>query len=408
MLALASTASAQYISITSQSAIYTEDFNTLSTSGTAQSTLPSGWWISESPGNTTYRAGDGSTNSGDTYSYGTGTNSDRALGGVASGSVVPNFGVRYINNSGSSFSSFSFNLMMEQWRSGGRTGLDSLYFYYSVNNSLDSSGVARVVTGSWTRVAACDMVSKVTQGTAAAFDGNISANRQYYIFTVSGLTVNNGDTLWLRWRDPNVGGSDDGLGIDDYSFSVAAPLPVKWASFTADKNADLTTILRWTTASENNSSHFEIQRSTDNKKFETIGSVKGAGTSIKKINYSFTDVANLSAKTIYYRLKQVDFDGKTDYSKTVSVVNTIAVKGISSTLPNPFNDELDVTITAGSATTATVVIMDMIGKVHHTTTEQLQAGSTKVNINTADMPDGIYFVRVSYNNETFTQKVIKK
>jgi len=205
-------------------------------------------------------------------------------------------------------------------------------------------------------------------------------------------------------RTPNA--SIDGIRVG--LAWTSTPMPVVLTSFTASKNEAEPVMLKWATASEVNNSHFDIQRSIDNKKFETIGSVKGAGTSVKKVNYSFTDAANLSARTVYYRLKQVDFDGKADYSKTVSIVNTVAVKGISSTLPNPFNDELDVTITAGSATTATVVIMDMIGKVHHTSTEQLQAGSTKVNINTADMPDGIYFVRVSYNGDTYTQKVIKK
>jgi hypothetical protein len=212
----------------------------------------------------------------------------------------------------------------------------------------------------------------------------------------------------IALRQGSVGvsaGQIDGLRIS--TIWTNAQLPVTLTSFTATRNDDAT-ILRWATASESNNSHFEIQRSVDNKKFEVIGTVRGNGTSTKKINYSFTDVAVLSAKTVYYRLKQVDFDGKAEYSKTVSVVNTLPSKGISSTLPNPFNDELSVSINAGTATNATVVIMDMIGKVHHTSTQQLQAGSTKVEINTSDMPDGIYFVRVSYNGETYTQKVIKK
>jgi hypothetical protein len=189
--------------------------------------------------------------------------------------------------------------------------------------------------------------------------------------------------------------------------STDAPLPVVISAFTATKNADAT-ILRWSTASEGNNSYFEIQRSTDSKKFEAIGTVKGSGNSSKKVSYSFTDGASFAAKTLYYRLKQVDFDGKAEYSKTVNVSNIAPAKGISNTLPNPFNDELNVTINVASNVTATVVIMDLIGKVHHTSTEQFQAGANKVSVNTTDMPDGIYFVRVSYNGESFTQKVIKK
>jgi hypothetical protein len=184
-------------------------------------------------------------------------------------------------------------------------------------------------------------------------------------------------------------------------------LPVKWSSFNATKNADAS-LLRWSTASETNNSHFEIQRSVDGKNFEAIGKVKGSGNSNRSVNYSFTDKEAATTKTTYYRLKQVDFDGKSEYSKTVSVVNTIAKAGIGATLPNPFNNDLNVTVNASSATVANIVIMDMIGKIHHTSTEQLQSGVNTISINTTDMPDGIYFVRVSYNGETYTQKVVKK
>lgn len=184
-------------------------------------------------------------------------------------------------------------------------------------------------------------------------------------------------------------------------------LPVKWSSFTATKNADAS-LLRWSTASETHNSHFEIQRSADGKNFEAIGKVKGSGNSNKNVNYSFTDKEVATSKTTYYRLKQVDFDGKADYSKTVSVINTIAKAGIGATLPNPFNSDLNISFNAAAAATANLVIMDMLGKAHHSSTEQLQVGVNTINVNTTDMPDGIYFVRVSYNGETFTQKVIKK
>lgn len=184
-------------------------------------------------------------------------------------------------------------------------------------------------------------------------------------------------------------------------------LPVKWASFTATKNTDAS-ILRWSTASEINNSHFEVQRSADGKSFEAIGKVKGTGNSSKTMSYSFSDKDAATSKTTYYRLKQVDFDGKSEFSRTVSIVNTTAKAGIGNTLPNPFSSDLNITVNATVAASATIIIMDMIGKTHHTSTEQLQAGANTINVNTTDMPDGIYFVRVSYNGETFTQKIVKK
>jgi hypothetical protein len=246
-------AKAQYVSILSFGSGYSQDFNTLDTSGTALANIPSGWWIAESPGNFTYRAGNGSSNSGDTYSFGSPSSSDRALGSVASGTVVSNFGSRYINNTGSAITSFSINLTMEQWRSGGRTSLDSLTFLYLINGGVDSAGFVKVNAATWTRRITGDLVSKVTQATAATLDGNLPINKQSYSFTITGITVNNGDTLYLRWRDPNLAGSDDGLAIDDYTFTAFSgapvtlpPTPITSLNITATSQTSLA--LTWTKA----------------------------------------------------------------------------------------------------------------------------------------------------------------
>jgi hypothetical protein len=83
--------------------------------------------------------------------------------------------------------------------------------------------------------------------------------------------------------------------------------------------------------------------------------------------------------------------------------------GLGASLPNPFNNELTLTLNANNtSSTATIVIMDMIGKTHYASTEQLLSGANTITINTTNMPDGIYFIRASYNGQTFTQKVVKK
>jgi hypothetical protein len=184
-------------------------------------------------------------------------------------------------------------------------------------------------------------------------------------------------------------------------------LPVKYTSFTATKQAT-SNLLKWSTASESNNSHFEVQRSVDGKSFETITRVKGNGTTNKVHAYTYQDVAAPVAKTVYYRLKQVDFDGKSELSKTVSVVNIQAQNGINATLPNPFANELSIGVQATTSGVAQIELMDMIGKLHHSSTEALTAGANTIDINTTNVPDGIYFVRVSLNGETFTRKVVKK
>ncbi len=182
-------------------------------------------------------------------------------------------------------------------------------------------------------------------------------------------------------------------------------LPVNFTSFNAIKqNTDA--LLTWSTASEINNNGFAIEKSLDGKTFNQIGFVKGAANSNKLLSYNFTD-NDLSKGTSYYRLKQIDMDGNYTFSKTVTVVNEVAKKA-TRTLPNPFNNELNIHVTADAATTATVEVMDMLGKVHYSGIETLTAGDNKININTSNLTDGIYFVRMNINGELFTQKIIKK
>ncbi|MCU0443084.1 MAG: T9SS type A sorting domain-containing protein [Bacteroidia bacterium] len=183
-------------------------------------------------------------------------------------------------------------------------------------------------------------------------------------------------------------------------------LPVQWRSFTASQTPTGNQ-LRWSTATEVNNNQFEVQRSNNGRTFETIGVVKGKGNSQKVTNYTFTDEV-VTKGTVFYRLKQIDFDGKFEYSKTVSITVATPTSGISQLSPNPFSNEMNVTIKAASSGTASVVVMDMVGKVHHSFTSEVSSGAQTIRFETADMPDGIYFVRATINGETFTQKIIKK
>ncbi len=195
-------------------------------------------------------------------------------------------------------------------------------------------------------------------------------------------------------------------GIRVSTIWANAPLPVKYNSIAASKLAN-SVVINWSTASETNNHHFEIEKSTDNKNFVTIGEIKGNGNSSSMLKYNFID-NELSKGTSYYRLKQVDYDGIFDYSKTVSVVNNSTTKNTSTTLPNPFNNELNIHVTADVTTTAQLEVIDMLGKVHYSGIENLIVGDNKITINTSNLNDGIYFVRTNMNGEISTQKIIKK
>lgn len=197
---------------------YTQDFNTLATTGTSTSNV-TGWGLSESGTNTnfSYAANDGSANSGNTYSFGTGTNTDRAFGGLRSGSLIPIIGGKFINNTGATVSSLIISYTGEQWRSGTASRVDKLDFQYSTDATT-------LANGTWTDVDALDFTS-VNNAATGALDGNLAGNRSAKTFTLNGLSIPAGAIFFFRWTDFDASGADDGLGIDDFSLAPGCTPP---------------------------------------------------------------------------------------------------------------------------------------------------------------------------------------
>ena len=204
---------AQQVVLTTINEQYTQNFNTLASTGTVDvSTLPVGWTFVESGtnANTTYTAGTGSSNAGNTYSFGLDA-SDRSLGGLQSGSLIPTIGSSFVNHTGAIINSLQITYWGEQWRLGfsGR-GSDRLDFQYSLDaTSLNS--------GSWINIDSLDFSSPVSVGTAGALNGNTIHKQR--TFTITGLSIPVNATFFLRWLDFNVTNSDDGLGIDDFALT---------------------------------------------------------------------------------------------------------------------------------------------------------------------------------------------
>lgn len=201
---------------------YSENFDTLASSGTS-STMPAGWSFLETgtSANTVYTAGTGSGNAGDTYSFGATGSSERALGGLQSGNVIPLFGLAILNSAGSTISGLVITYTGEQWRLGAAGRVDRLDFQYSTDATSLSSGT-------WTDFNALDFTAPTTSGTLGALNGNAALNQTTISSTISGLSWANGSTIWLRWSDLNATGADDGLGIDNFSLT-AVPEPVNVA-----------------------------------------------------------------------------------------------------------------------------------------------------------------------------------
>ncbi len=199
------------VSLTAINQAYTQNFDSLVVTGTSNVT-PQGWGFNETGTSldTNYRAGDGTANSGDTYSFG--SNSDRAFGTLQSGSLIPVIGACFTNNTGSPITSLEIAYTGEQWRLGTAARVDRLDFQYSID-------ATSLTTGSWANFDALDFSSPNTAASVGALDGNLAANKTAVTAKITGLNVANGATIFIRWNDFNATGADDGLAIDDFSLT---------------------------------------------------------------------------------------------------------------------------------------------------------------------------------------------
>jgi uncharacterized protein len=221
------------ISLTTAGTAYTQDFVTLASTGTS-STVPTGWDFVETgtSANATYTAGAGASGTGDTYSFGATSSTERAFGGVQSGALIPTIGASFTNNTGVTITSFAAGYTGEQWRCGATARTDRIDFQYS----LDATSLT---TGTWIDVNSLDFSSPNTAA-IAALDGNAAGNRTVLApFTVASLSIANGATFWIRWSDFNASGADDGLSVDDFALT---PNPTFTTNPSGTGNANPSTV----------------------------------------------------------------------------------------------------------------------------------------------------------------------
>jgi hypothetical protein len=197
--------------------------------------------------------------------------------------------------------------------------------------------------------------SNETDGTASWSGVSESVNATSNLITISGL---------------------EPAQFDEFSFSGGGHeqvLPIVLANFEVSLENDLIN-LDWTTAIEENNEGFELQRSYDGLTFEPAGWVDGNGNSLSPIDYSFIDrEANMGkSKTIYYRIRQVDFDGVFNYTPTRSI--NLDGSSTITWFPNPAQEN----IVVNTNETATVEVYDMAGKTV-LTTNTLESNSIDVS-----------------------------
>jgi len=239
----------------------------------------------------------------------------------------------------------------------------------------------------------------IGQGTLNTYDeGPVDAIKLYFIEEL--LEFKDGDTTVYDFYEEMVWYSKQGHyiracltdgapieGQTDFKYveysKIGNSLPVTWENFHAQLNKQQNVELHWTTASEDNNSHFLVQRSTDGKTFSTIGEVKAGAQPLSSQRYTFLD-EKAKTGTNYYRIQQVDIDGKTSVTEIVSVLVSDENKDEAVILlyPNPGKNEVFF------SQAADYELFDTNGRL-------LISGRAEGAIDVSGLPKGLYLVRIN-------------
>ncbi|MGV3767032.1 MAG: T9SS type A sorting domain-containing protein [Chitinophagaceae bacterium] len=209
-----------------------------------------------------------------------------------------------------------------------------------------------------------------------------------------------GTTLELRCA-VNANALAEELAFDNFRLYETTSLPVELMHFSATSTGN-GTLLSWATASEQGSSHFQLERSGDASNFDSIGTIPASGNSDVVKNYAFLDKSN-SGTARYYRLKMVDTDGSIQYSNTIAIQPERQSINIR-VFPNPVTDRMVIDPGTNRIAASGIQLISTSGTLIPAVF--VKKGNT-YECNTQQLAPGMYVVRVQTENGTFTSMVKK-
>lgn len=309
------------------------------------------------------------------------------------------------------------------------TGLATLSFwhYFDTEESYDG-GVVEVSSdlgATWQDVGKYMTQNGYNSIVGAGSGGGFSGSSGSFIQTVVNLSAFKNKTIKIRF----VFTSDDYVGVDgwyiddislrseagiynlatllnntdtrqsssDASTFITANFPLVWGDFTVNKMG-AKAVVRWTTMQEEKTSYFVVERSTNGRGFQSIGSLKAAGHTAGLSDYSFIDSKPYNGIN-YYRIKQVDFDGRSGLSPTrnVSFGDDTNMFVIS---PNPATDKITITVSGGKPSTFN--IYTAVGEKVGT----FKATGPVTNYNVNRLSKGMYLLQAVSEEQVMVQKFV--
>lgn len=250
-------------------------------------------------------------------------------------------------------------------------------------------------------------ISKLNPNTGSGIDMKFTWNQSQKVGGISSYMLNHHNGS--GWEIPTMGTSSvSGNSLTYLGYtgtfspfviggSSTIALPIELSRFEVECNSEYNQV-QWTTASEKNNDQFELYKSTDAKIWEKIYTIKGQGTKATETKYSFKDMEKQSN---YYRLKDIDFDGKETWSQIISSACN-QENEITSIYPNPAKDYVDISIPFEENSNYNII--DLNGKIM--TSGSLLSRKTRVNIEA--FASGVYIVEIVKPSEKRQLKIIKQ
>ena len=210
--------------------------------------------------------------------------------------------------------------------------------------------------------------------TDTVFNG--TPGSRYYFFVLATDTVGNIETL----RPGAIKSTQLGAG-----------LPLSWLYFNGTAKAK-DNLLDWATATEQNVKEFLVERSFDGFGFESAGKVKAVGNSNRKVTYQFIDynVDRFNKKVFYYRLKQIDIDGNSTYSKIVRLTHNLT--GVPTIVyPNPTSGYVTIVVGDSKLIGTNALVYDEVGRL----IQSVKITANAQTINLATQMNGVYLIKLA-------------
>jgi len=220
-----------------------------------------------------------------------------------------------------------------------------------------------------------------------------------------------GDVIYFHLADGSTA-EENTANVKRFTFGnspLGEPLPVELSTFTAVQIGSKV-LLKWRTETEINNFGFDVERcalSAECQAWDKIGFVNGNGNSNSPKEYSFTDNPAIGSK-YYYRLKQIDSDGQTEYSNVINVdLNIPNQYALYQNYPNPFNPTTSITYNLPIDGLVSLKVFDVLGsEVATLVNDNQKSGVYTIPFDGKELSSGIYICKITANNFVSSIKMI--